>query len=97
MMRIVKLSFHDEYIASFQKLFENRKERIRQFPGCTYLSLLQDTNDQGVFYTYSLWQEETDLESYRVSALFQETWAIVKQWFKAAPEAFSANPLIEVL
>lgn len=91
MIRVVRLSFKPEHIDDFLNLFEERKERIRNFEGCTYLELWQDHSNQGVFYTYSHWNHEDHLESYRVSALFKDTWSIVKQWFNQKPEAFSAN------
>lgn len=93
MIRIVKMSFRYEHINDFKALFEARRERIRHFAGCTYLELWQDKENPGIFYTYSLWNEAADLEAYRVSDLFQETWSTVKQWFNDTPEAFSADQL----
>ncbi|MBL7765501.1 MAG: antibiotic biosynthesis monooxygenase [Chitinophagaceae bacterium] len=93
MIRVVRLCFKQEHIADFKSLFESRKENIRHFNGCRYLELWQDKQDARVFYTYSIWDEESHLEDYRVSELFQDTWGTVKQWFDAAPQAFSADPL----
>jgi quinol monooxygenase YgiN len=45
----------------FQTFFDERKERIRQFPGCTHLALWKDKEAEGVFYTYSIWQPTDDL------------------------------------
>jgi hypothetical protein len=36
---------------------------------------------------------EVQLEAYRLSDLFIETWSIVKGWFNAQPEAFSGQVL----
>lgn len=93
MIRIVKLSFKEEYIENFLLLFEERKQRIRNFEGCNYLELWQDKSEKGVFYTYSIWQEPSDLENYRISDLFQDTWTQVKQWFSHPPQAFSADKI----
>ncbi len=97
MIRIVKLSFAAEHVEKFERLFEERKSLIRNFEGCTYLELWQDKSEAGVFYTYSIWQDVSNLESYRVSDLFQETWSQVKQWFSKPPHAFSADSIISVL
>ena len=94
MIRVVKMSFRYEHINDFKELFAERRERIRHFEGCSYLELWQDKDNPGIFYTYSLWDDAHNLEAYRVSDLFQETWMTVKQWFNDAPEAFSANKLI---
>ena len=92
MIRIVKLSFKDEYVQTFLELFEERKERIRQAEGCTKLELWLDEDDAASFITHSHWLAPHYLELYRNSLLFQETWSIVKPWFKHKPIAFSAQP-----
>lgn len=96
MIRVVRMSFLPEYEEAFQTFFDERKERIRQFPGCTHLALWKDKEAEGVFYTYSIWQHIDDLAQYRESALFQETWAQVKQWFKDKPHAFSVDQLLNL-
>ena len=93
MIRIVRMSFETEHVEDFQRLFAERKEKIRNFPGCTYLELWQDHHDPTVFYTYSLWSDAQDLESYRLSGLFGDTWQTVKAWFREKPMAFSTNPI----
>jgi heme oxygenase (mycobilin-producing) len=96
MIRIVKLTFKEEKILSFQQFFEQRKEHIRNFEGCTHLALWQDAAHENIFYTYSLWESEDHLNRYRTSSLFQETWSQVKQWFSEKPMAFSAHHLINL-
>lgn len=96
MIRVVRLSFKEEHIQDFELLFEERKQKIRAMNGCAYLALWADKHEKGVFYTYSIWQHADHLEEYRVSALFQETWTQVKQWFKDKPFAFSADQIIEL-
>ncbi len=87
--RIVRLSFEPDKVEEFFTVFENSKNQIANFPGCRGLTLLQDANHSNVFYTYSLWQAETDLENYRHSKLFETTWAATKKLFNAKPMAFS--------
>ena len=93
MIRIVKLSFEAAHVEKFVALFDERKHLIRNFEGCTFLELWQDKEDSCVFYTYSLWQNESHLQHYRMSALFQDTWVQVKQWFKCPAQAFSADKI----
>lgn len=96
MIRIVKLSLGSEYIEKFKELFEERKVLIRNAGGCTRLELWQDKNEDGVFYTYSIWHDESDLDEYRISDLFRETWSQVKLWFNKPPQAFSADKLMRL-
>ncbi len=96
MIRIVRMHFKQEHTEDFKQLFESRKMLIRNFEGCSHLELWQDEVDSSIFYTYSIWNHASDLESYRNSALFQDTWRTVKRWFHDSPKAFSANQLIQL-
>jgi len=88
-VRIVQMTFREEAVASFLQLFNERKELIRNFNGCTHLELLRDAHDPTVFFTYSKWDTETSLNHYRFSALFKDTWAQTKILFAAKPQAWS--------
>ncbi|MBL7753302.1 MAG: antibiotic biosynthesis monooxygenase [Chitinophagaceae bacterium] len=94
MIRVVTLQFKQEHVSDFLELFDERKEQIRNFPGCTHLQLWQDADEPTIFYTYSWWNHADDLENYRISTLFQDTWGRVKKWFSAPPRAFSSHEMI---
>ena len=87
--RIVKLTFAPENIPTFEALFETVKDKIAGFEGCLHLNLYQDKNNPQIFFTYSLWEGENDLEKYRHSELFKATWAKTKVLFSDKPEAWS--------
>ena len=89
--RIVKMEFKKEEITAFLANFENVKNKIRIFPGCTFLELYQDKNDEAIFFTYSRWNEEEDLENYRRSILFKEVWSKTKPKFRAKAQAWSVD------
>jgi hypothetical protein len=89
--RIVRLSFEPNLVNDFLTVFENSKNHIANFPGCHGLTLLQDANYSNVYYTYSLWLNESDLENYRNSKLFETTWAATKKLFNDKPMAFSTT------
>ncbi len=44
-----------------------------------------------VLFTYSHWESEAALETYRHSELFAEVWAATKVLFNAKPEAWSVQ------
>ena len=88
-IRIVKMTFRPEKAEEFLSLFNESKHLIRAFQGCTHLSLLRDENDPDVFFTYSYWDKEEDLNAYRESALFRNVWGRTKPLFRASPEARS--------
>ena len=96
-VRIVKLSFHQENIPAFLENFEEMKEKIRNAPGNRLLELYQDKNNSDVFFTYSYWETEEDLENYRHSELFDGIWSFTKKLFNAKPEAWSVDKLVSLL
>ncbi|MDT0539477.1 antibiotic biosynthesis monooxygenase family protein [Croceitalea sp. P059] len=91
LVRIVKLSFKKENISSFEKVFEEAKTQIREFDGCNLLELYQDKNNPNIFFTYSYWNNENDLENYRNSDFFKSVWSKTKVMFDAKPEAWSVS------
>jgi len=61
------------------------------------LELYQDKNNPELFFTYSYWETEIDLENYRNSELFYDVWQFTKQLFNAKPEAWSVNKLVSLV
>ena len=85
------MTFREEEVDTFlNEVFEHSKNRIRAFPGCRHMELLQDLNKPNVLFTLSFWDDEAALEAYRQSELFQTTWAKTKILFAEKAEAWSA-------
>ena len=95
-VRIVKMGFREDQIEAFLDNFEQVKQDIRNFPGNRFLELYRDRNDPAVFFTYSYWETEADLETYRKSDLFCETWAVTKPMFRQKAEAWSVDKLVSL-
>lgn len=92
-IRIVKMSFHLENIPAFLENFEIIKDKIRNAPGNRFLELYQDKSNKCIFFTYSYWEAEEDLENYRKSELFNEVWTFIKKLFNDKPEAWSVDKI----
>ena len=90
-VRIVKMSFHAKHIEEFQEMFEKKKDFIRGSDGCSLLELYQDKNNPEIFFTYSYWENDSDLENYKNSELFTTVWAKTKTFFNDKPQAWSVN------
>ena len=88
-IRIVRMSFKNEKVDEFLSTFNLINQKIRSFKGCTNLSLHQDDEQKNVFFTISHWESKDDLEAYRQSLLFKETWSKVKLLFDEQPKAFT--------
>jgi len=96
LVRIVKMTFKEEEIENFKKMFDEKKDRIRNFEGCNFLELYQEKNQPHIFFTYSYWNNEQALENYRHSALFKSVWATTKAKFSERAEAWSVNKLVSL-
>lgn len=88
-IRIVKMKFREECCTEFTELFSKYHSRISSFKNCGGVELLNDINNPQIFFTYSKWESEQDLENYRKSELFELVWGKTKVMFADKPEAWS--------
>ncbi len=93
-VRIVKMTFEVDKIDLFLSVFDKNKDKIRNSDGCELLELYRDKTNPAIFFTYSYWQEESNLESYRNSDLFRGVWAKTKVLFSDKPEAWSVDKVV---
>ncbi len=91
--RIVTLHIKPEEAPFFEDFFRRQKAHIEGFAGCKRAQLLRDTAKPSIYYTLSEWEREEDLNAYRASPFFRETWRITKSLFEDHAGAFSADPV----
>lgn len=89
--RIVKMTFQPDKVDEFLSVFDQSKEKIRTFEGCTYMELLRDKENPHVLFTISIWDSTDALDQYRASELFEITWAKTKALFSEKTEAWSLD------
>ncbi len=75
-------------------VFNQRKHLIAASEGCEGVELLRDISNPNTFFTYSKWKDESFLEKYRQSELFNEVWNEVKKWFNDKPQAWSVKQIL---
>ena len=90
-VRIVKMTFNPEKIDLFLEIFDINKEKIRNSKGCSLLELYRNKTNTNIFFTYSYWETEDDLENYRNSDLFKIVWSKTKELFNSKPKAWSVE------
>ena len=90
------MHFTEAGIEEFLEIFNENKEAIRNFPGCSHLQLLKDAEDPFCYTTLSYWDAAESLEKYRKSALFGSVWGRVKTLFSERTQAFSLQKYIEM-
>ncbi|MBK9109862.1 MAG: antibiotic biosynthesis monooxygenase [Saprospiraceae bacterium] len=91
--RIVKMCFRESEINNFKNLFEQVKLPILSCEGCISVKLLQSKDEPQFIFTLSKWNEEKDLENYRQSELFLNTWKITRLMFEGKAEAWTLYDL----
>ncbi len=95
-IRIVKMTFIPERVNEFLEIFNSSKHLIRNFEGCSHLELLNEINVSNVFFTYSYWDSEDALNTYRDSELFKGVWSKTKVLFATKTEAWSVEQKVVV-
>jgi hypothetical protein len=83
------MEFQPVHVDDFLAHFSTIKPLIRSFPGVQHVELHRDASQSNVFYTFSKWDGDGDLEAYRQSDLFKGAWSQAKKWFAGKPQAFS--------
>lgn len=95
--RLVKMTVPPERAGEFERLYAEVRERVLSAPGCRKLELYRDLRDSGIFFTWSLWDDEQAVETYRKSEIYRSVWPRLKALFASKAEAWSVilkNPEI---
>ncbi len=95
-VRIVKMEFQPSKVALFLENFDTVKEQISLSKGCQLLEMYRDKTNSNIFFTYSYWETERDLNNYRNSELFKTVWSKTKPLFNNKPQAWSVDKLYEL-
>jgi quinol monooxygenase YgiN len=86
------MHFRENEVENFLKVFNDSKDKIRNFEGCLQLKLLKH-KDSAILFTYSQWENEFALENYRNSELFISTWKKTKILFEKKAEAWTVDEI----
>jgi hypothetical protein len=85
------MTFKENGVETFLENFNTNKEKIRAVEGCEHLELLNDVENENIFFTYSYWQSVDHLNQYRDSNLFKTIWKNTKIHFSEKPQAWSVR------
>ena len=92
--RIVKMEFKEDRLSDFLIAVKGKKKTIRSFKGCEHLEFWQDHKDPCIIFTFSCWKTLEDLNAYRYSSFFKETWQFTKSCFRKKAEAWSFSEIL---
>ena len=82
--RILKLSISSTKHVTFKQFFGDKREIILSFKGRKHVELLKSTFD--IYFTFSIWDDETSLNGYRNSIPFEKFWTKTKTFFSGKLE-----------
>jgi heme-degrading monooxygenase HmoA len=91
------MKFKPDKEAEFMDIFNQVKRNVRSQKGCKGLEILSSESEgEKSIWTLSLWRTVEDLETYRQSDLFKETWASIKPLFASKAKAWTLTTLLEL-
>ncbi len=91
LIRIVRMTFQPDQVATFLDIFKDSQPTIRAMAGCQHVELWQDIDCPNVFVTHSHWDDAEALDAYRNSVFFKAVWTKTKMLFADKPLAFSVE------
>jgi heme-degrading monooxygenase HmoA len=77
----------------FLKIFNEVKSTIFSMHGCISVDVVVEDNDPNMAKTVSYWESEADLNVYRNTPFFKETWQSCKVLF--CNKAIATSSIIE--
>ncbi len=89
--RIVKMEFLPEKSDEFAGFVKTIVDKIASSEGCEKVEILRDVDNPNIFFTYSFWKTQADLENYRKSELFKDVWSKTRKMFAKKAEAWSTE------
>ncbi|MBI4648104.1 MAG: antibiotic biosynthesis monooxygenase [Bacteroidia bacterium] len=93
--RIVKVSVHDSKIDDFVSFMESVRDHMLAFNGCEHWEVLNDKTNKNIFFSYSIWKSEKELEAYKYSTLYKQIWSTCKQWFTKESQAWTVDNIFD--
>lgn len=88
-IRKVDLVIFPEVKDEFEKICATRNPALQKFKGCHRVELIKNPSIKNAYSTISLWDSEEDLNDYRFSEYFGETWKMFKPMFAKKAEAIT--------
>ena len=83
--------FIEEKSAKFREHSKTIVNKISKSKGCHKVEILQDINDRNIFFSYSHWSSEEDLNNYRNSEMFKNIWGELRKMFAKKTQAWSTE------
>ena len=88
------MEFEADKVEEFKSIFQENHSKIAAQEGCYSVQLLQDIHDSNIFFTYSKWRSQAQLDQYKETKLFKGVWTQTKALFCNKPMAWSVQEIL---
>lgn len=82
-------------IVKFRDTFTNYQSQIKDFKGCMQHDIFCDKEKEEIYYSYTIWDSEKNLNKYRKSTLLKEINTNIIQYCSKDPQAWTIDKEIE--
>lgn len=89
------MTVKEQYIDSFRKRVPVISNEVRRVSGCMHNDIFRDRNNDNIFYSYTIWSSEEDIERYLKSMYYKEIWGDIWDYFKKEPMAWKIDNMFD--
>ena len=89
------MHFRPDEVDTFLKIYRESRPFIVEMRGCQGVSLHRQAGKPEVMFTISRWDSEEDLNHYRNSDFFKQTWMKTKALFENRADAWSLEEITQ--
>ncbi len=89
------MTLKEAHVDSFKKRIPIISIEVRRVSGCMHNDIFRDKNKDNVFYSYTIWNSEEDIEKYLNSQYYKEIWNDLWDYFKIEPQAWKIDNIFD--
>lgn len=81
--------------ALFKQTLKDYQKALKEQKGCMHLDMFSDKKEKDIFYSYTIWDNDTNLKKYRKSALYKELSGKILPLCDKEPKAWTVDEAFE--
>jgi len=90
-LRVVKMELIETKIGLFERFMSNLKdEKLRQ-EGCLHHDIFCDKDNNSIYFSYTIWNNEKSLKKYKKSELFKVVSQTIRSFCVKEPLAWTVE------
>ena len=94
-IRVVKIPIKDASINSFIKRIPIISNEVRRVSGCIHNDIFRDKMKENIFYSYTIWNSDEDIEKYLGSQYYKDIWGDLWDYFEGTPKSWKIDNIFD--